>query len=81
VTLDDLIKHLEGELYSQDARIIDVISTRQPLLTVSTEDILSTAVEMTANHKVGSVLVTEKDNGVGIIRNLQNPIFSPIMRP
>jgi len=67
VTQDDLIKHLEGELYQQDARIIDIISTRQPLRTVTTEDSLSTAIEMMANYKVGSALVTEKDVVVGII--------------
>lgn len=67
VTQDDLIRRLEGELYQQDARIIDVISTRQALRAVDAGDNLSAAVEMMTNYKVGSVLVMEKDAVAGII--------------
>ncbi len=67
VTQDDLIRQLEGELYQRDARIMDIISSRQPLRTVSTRDTLSAAVEVMANHKVGSVLITEEADIVGII--------------
>ena len=67
VTQDDLIKHLEGELYQQEARIIDVISSRQQLRTVTTEDSLSTAITCMATYKVGSVLVMERESVAGII--------------
>jgi diguanylate cyclase (GGDEF)-like protein len=67
VTQEDLIRHLEGELYQRDARIMDIISSRQPLRTISTEDSLSAAVDVMTNHKVGSVFVTEKEKVVGII--------------
>lgn len=67
VTQDDLIRHLEGELYQRDARIMDIISSRQPLRSVSATDTVSAAIEMMANHKVGSVLITGKDKVVGII--------------
>ncbi len=67
VTQEDLIRHLEGELYQRDARIMDIISTKQPLLTVSTGDSLSAVVDVMANHKVGSVFVTEKEKVVGVI--------------
>lgn len=67
VTQDDLIKYLESELYQQDARIMDVISSKQPLRSVSAEDDLSRAVEMMATHKIGSVLVVENEKIAGII--------------
>ncbi len=67
VTQEDLISHLEGELFKRDARIMDIISSRQPLRTVSTGDSLSAALRVMMSHKVGSVFVTEKEKVVGII--------------
>ena len=67
VTQDDLIKHLEGELFQRNARIMDIISSRQPLRTVSASDSLSAAIEVMTNHMVGSVLVMEHDIIAGIL--------------
>jgi diguanylate cyclase (GGDEF)-like protein len=67
VTHDDLIRLLEGELYRQDARIMDIISSKQSLRTVLTEESLSAAIDVMTNHRVGSVLVMDKGKVVGII--------------
>ncbi len=67
VTQEDLIRHLEGELYRQDARIMDIISGKQMLRTVSAGDSLASAVSMMANYNVGCVLVMDEDKIVGII--------------
>jgi diguanylate cyclase (GGDEF)-like protein len=67
VTQDDLVRQLEGELFQRNARIMDIISTRQPLRSVSTGDSLFAAIEAMTTHKVSSVLVTEKDIIVGIM--------------
>ena len=67
VTQDDLIRQLEGELFQRNARIMDIISSRQPLRTVSAGDSLSAAIEVMTNHKVGSVLIMERDRIAGIL--------------
>lgn len=67
VTQEDLIRRFEGELYNLDVRKMDIISSKQPLRTVSTGDSLLAALEVMTKHKVGSVLVTETDKVVGII--------------
>ncbi len=67
VTQDDLIKRLEGELFQRNARIMDIISSRQALRTVPAGESLAAAIKVMTQHKVGSVLVMERDHVVGIL--------------
>jgi diguanylate cyclase (GGDEF)-like protein len=46
---------------------MDIISSRQPLRSVSAGDSLSAAIEVMTNHKVGSVLVMEQERIAGIL--------------
>ena len=67
VTQDDLIKQLEGELYQRDARIMDILSSKQQLRSVGAKDSLSAALEVMTRYKVGSVLVMDAGRVAGIM--------------
>jgi len=62
-TQDEIVRHLEDEIYYAQAKIFHVLYNRRALITLPPEALLSEAVSLMAKHDVGSVVML--DRGVG----------------
>ena len=67
VSQDEIVRHLEDEIYYGQAKVFHVLYNRRALLTLPPDARLADAVSMMAKHDVGSVVVLDRGAAVGIL--------------
>jgi len=63
----DLFEYLEEDVYKIDLKVSDILKTNQEIFTVTIENSIKDAVSIMQKYHIGSVVVKDRKNSVGII--------------
>ncbi|MEA3354653.1 MAG: CBS domain-containing protein [Campylobacterota bacterium] len=91
-TQEHLIKHIDGDAFKTKMKLFD-INRLYPLITKDKNDSISSTFECMKNNNIGSIVITENNNPIGIIterdivtiisqnKTLNNPVHTVMSSP